>query len=115
MRGGRKVRMIRVTARAAAARVIVDGAAEDNALLKPGHGPAKLLCDWQRQEVLVEDTYVVASPIFDMWVGVDAAMPSHRWLKPACKYECAVFEGLFGFGCHCEGFDLERTVRVKMD
>tara|TARA_B000000475_G_scaffold149897_1_gene120725 strand:+ start:107 stop:388 length:282 start_codon:yes stop_codon:yes gene_type:complete len=34
-------------------------------------------------------------------------------LKPIKKYNCMVFEELFGFGYNCDGFDVEKVIKLR--
>lgn len=36
-------------------------------------------------------------------------------LKPKKKYNCMVFEELFGFGYECNGFDLNKIIKIKIN
>ena len=36
-------------------------------------------------------------------------------LKPIKKYNCYVFEDLFGFGYECDKFDLDKTIKINCE
>lgn len=36
-------------------------------------------------------------------------------IKPKKKYNCMVFEELFGFGYECDGFDLNKIIKIKVN
>lgn len=36
-------------------------------------------------------------------------------IKPKKRYNCMVFEELFGFGYECDGFDLNKIIKIKMN
>lgn len=36
-------------------------------------------------------------------------------IKPKKRYNCMVFEELFGFGYECDGFDLNKIIKIKIN
>ena len=36
-------------------------------------------------------------------------------LKPIKKYNCMVFEELFGFGYNCDGFNVEKVIKLRKE
>lgn len=72
--------------------------------------------EWAEESVSVEDVgLVAASEWFTLAVGRptgEDCMSKVRYVKPIEPYHNFVFEDLFGFGCHCDGFTTDKIMKV---
>ena len=73
--------------------------------------------NWTEETVMVEDVGVVGpAEWFHVEVGrlrdTEATDSKTCYVRPVKPYHNFVFEDLFNFGCHCDGYNKDRIIKI---